>query len=188
MDNILSFTIGSMALSSILIFLGRKIIDKGFDVAVKTFENKLDILKIEHQIKYSKLHHERAELLKSLYIELTELEKVLSELTSLWQGPEWSNENDGRTDYAFKKLEDCTKIVEYNRIYFSTDFCEAIENNLRLCEKVIIDMSIAKSQSNLSLENGRQLWFEQERRVSTEIRKNRIELADLFRKLIGVEN
>lgn len=199
MNEILNIAISSITVGGVIIFLGKKIIDKGFDAAVKTFENKLDMLKMEHQIKYSKLHEERATILKDLYKELYEIEKALANMTTFSQGPEWI-QDDERRNNAVQQFRKCQNLLENNRIFFSQDFCSMLEDNLKDCTEVINNMERAKRGGKMQELNSKfdlpypeegktplDLWLEQEKRVKTDIRNRRIEMADSFRKMIGVE-
>lgn len=201
MNEILHIAIGSLTIGGVIIFLGKKLIDKGFDAALKTFENKLDLLKIEHQIKYSKLHEERASLVKVLYTDLYKLEKALVHMTTSFQGPNWTKD-DARRDEAKEQLKICNEFLEVNRIYFSEEFYNELELNIDECRKVINEMERAKRKGKTREEAAHygqpypfkdgeapiDLWLEQEAKVNTEIRTRRIELAQNFRKIIGVVN
>lgn len=199
MDDLLQILAGSATIGAVMVFLGRIIINKGFDAALKTFQNKLDLLKIEHQIKYSKLHEERASLLKDLYKELYELENKLAYLTSAFQGPEWTDD-DTRRNEVVEQYRKCKDFLEINRIFFLEDFCTKLSDNLKECEEVINGMDKAKFKAKQQDNDAKynrpyrfkagetplDIWFEQEKKVKTEIRGRRIELANCFREIIGV--
>lgn len=200
MNELFGIAIGSLTIGAIMAFLGRTIINRGFDAALKTFENKLEILKIEHQIKYSKLHEERATLLKDLYRELFDLENALAYMTTAFQGPEWTKDDDRRVK-AFSQLQKCLIILETNRIFFTSEFCSLLETNLEECLDVINQMENAKfrgkiqessiSGYNKTFKDGEtplDIWFAQEEKVKTKIRDGRIQLAEKFREIIGVED
>lgn len=199
MNEIMNIAIGSITIGSIIIFLGKLIINKGFDVAIKSFENQLDIMKIEHQIKYSKLHEERAILLKEFYKELYTLEKNLEHYTSDLQGSEWVDDIERKSN-AINQLIKCRDILESNRIYFSVNFCKEIENNFDQCTEVINNMEKAKRKEKSRInqrirgvynnegESPIDIWEAQRLKVNTEIKKRRIEIAESFKVIIGVEN
>lgn len=198
MEDFLKLVTGSLTIGAIVIFLGKLIINRGFDAALKNFQNKLDLLKIEHQIKYSKLHEERATILKNLYQELYSLEKALAYLTTAFQGEEWLNDNE-RKDKAVSRLNYCKEILEGNRIFFPEQFCEELSKVLDDCQQIIADMDRAKIKGraeNRFAERGRrfgsdneenslEMWIRQEKKVNTEIKAKRIQLANSFRKIIG---
>ena len=125
MNNLLNIAIGSVTIGGIIIFLGKQLINKGFDAALKTFENRLELLKIEHQIKYSKLHEERAIVLKDLYKHLYKLEESLVNMTTSYQDAKWTKD-DERRDKASEQLLICQDMIEENRIYFTSNFCDLL--------------------------------------------------------------
>jgi len=200
MNEILGITIGSVTIGGIIIFLGKIIINKVFDVAFKDFENKLELLKIEHQIRFSKLHDERADLLKKMYHELYELIKALRQLTASFQGQEWT-EDKTSLETATNKLKDCIDLFEPNRIFFPKLFCDKLEENLEQSRLAIYgwrvtvkkgkreEDSIIKRMPNPYNEGDTSIdwWRKIEEKITCELEDNRKKLADDFRKLIGVE-
>ncbi|MDX5427929.1 MAG: hypothetical protein LPK79_07485 [Bacteroidota bacterium] len=200
MNNLLQILIGSATIGGIVVWLGKLIINKGFDAALKTFENKLELLKIEHQIKFSKLHEERAVQLKQLYTMLYELEKSLKHYTDSFQGSEWTEDNE-RKKAAIDKLLACEDSLETNRIFFPEEFCNKLEENIDKCREVVLEMEKAKIRErrhNTNQERGIEtkykdgewpldIWFKQEEIVKNDINRRRIELANNFRELFGVE-
>lgn len=199
MEKLIAFFVGSALISGILVFLGKLVINKGFDAAMKTFENKLELMKIEHQVRFSQLHQERAVVTKDMYKMLYELKKELEYYTTSFQGQEWLTDTT-RRDKVLEVLKRCRNLVEENRIFFVEEFCEKVEKNLLECEEVIRGMEKARSLGREERRSKREgiffppkdgktsigIWIEQEEKVKIEIRKNRIKLAEEFRKLLGV--
>jgi hypothetical protein len=200
MEDLAKIFIGSTTVAAVLIWLGKVIINKGFDAALETFKNKLALLKIEHEIKYSKLHEERATILKQMFEDLYQLEVDLRHLTSHSQGPEWTEDNT-RYDKAYEQLQKSVRQLETSRIYFTSDFCDSLEDSLKNGHSIIQGMmearDDAKSQKEsyqygdpIKFEEGEkplQKWRKQRDRVESEIKERRLELAEIFRELIGVE-
>jgi len=200
MEELLQIFIGSLTIGGIIVWLGKIIINKGFDAALESFKNKLAMLKIEHEIKYSKLHSERASILKDMFENVYLLEMDLAHLTSPVQGPEWT-EDDTRYKRANDQLQKCRKQLETSRIYFTSDFCDTLEQSLKESHSVIQGMMEARNNAISRKEATRynepinfkkgesplQLWRAQRNRVESDIKTRRLELAELFRELIGVE-
>jgi hypothetical protein len=200
MNEILKIFVGSLAVSGIIVWLGKTIINKAFDAGLETYKNRLDLLKVEHQIRYSSLHEERAAILKEMFENLFLLEGALSHLTSPFQGPEWT-EDDSRYINANEQLSKCINQLEISRIYFTVDFCDLLEESLVECRGIINGMldardgeinqkELAKYNEVMEFEEGqrpRQLWRKQREKVESDIKKRRLELAHKFRELIGVQ-
>lgn len=200
MKEILNIAIGSVTVGGIIILLGKFLINKGFDIAIQTFENKFELLKIEHQIRYSALHEERAQLLKFLYRDLYKLETELKYFTSIFQGPDWTQDSE-REINARKQLQKCFDTLEENRIFFSKNFCNELKSNLDECSQVVGEMGMTKVKADSKSRAAQQgmpyrspdgkspldSWMKLAEKVNTEITQKRIDLADSFRELIGVK-
>ncbi|RZJ83037.1 MAG: hypothetical protein EOO20_23525 [Chryseobacterium sp.] len=107
-----SVVFSTLSIGSIIVYLGKKIIDRSLDLAVEKFKGSMNIqlethkfellrqaddfratlkkLELEHQVKYSRLHEERAQTIKQLYALLIDLQDKLGHMTSKFQGPEWT--------------------------------------------------------------------------------------------------
>ncbi|AXT62298.1 hypothetical protein D1816_18660 [Aquimarina sp. AD10] len=118
---ILKFSVGGITIGAIVIFLGKVIINKSSDLILENHKNKLDILKTEHQIKFSQLHSERGQIIKRLYQNLFEIEKLLNHMTTLFQGVDWKYDRE-REMAAFEKIKETRDLLELNRIYFPEEF------------------------------------------------------------------
>lgn len=197
MNNLFEFIFGIASFSGLMIFLGKTIITKSFDVSLKKYQNDLELIKIEHQVKYSKLHEERAYFLKELYIELYQVEEFLNKFIS------------PRVDITQKKISDYQKgydrikivriQIEKNRIFVSDEFCNKIYDYLDACEDIIKETARVQSKwlkENLRIDKGEAPYIFGEQsaidhlikvydKVEKDIRDLRIEVAGKFRELIG---
>ena len=85
---ILTLSIGGTTIGLIVVYLGKFILNKSSELLIESHKNKLELTRIEHQIRFSSLHSERGDIIKLLYQDLYELEQKLVIMTSLFQGPE----------------------------------------------------------------------------------------------------
>jgi hypothetical protein len=200
MENLLTIITGSTVFAAILIFLGKQIINKGFDTALISYENRLDLMKIEHEIRFSKLHEARALILKELYNDLYDLEKKLVYMTTLFQGPEWTRDDERRKSVV-EQYQKCKDFIEVNRIFFTEEFCNDLNDNLSEAKKALDTMDDAKlkgqihdqgirSNSRYEFKDGefpQDIWIRAEEQVRKKLKERRIELARSFRELMGVK-
>ncbi|MGY5851472.1 hypothetical protein [Salegentibacter sp. F14] len=190
---IIQLSIGGITIGTIVIFLGKFILDKSSEILLENHRSKLDLLKTEHQIKFSRLHHERAIIIKQLYQKLYQLEKTLAHLTSFIQGTEWKNDNS-REQNAIKILQETKELLELNRIYFPESLIHQILSSLEHFDEVIDQMMEAKNKAKM--ESGRfrfpkgegpqDLWKKAHFKVKNEIKEARLSVGDNFRSLIEV--
>ncbi len=196
----INFIFSILVSSGVIIYTAKLVVDKLLEAALKKYSSNLELIKVEHQIKFSKIFEEKAEIVKGLYRSLYELEKSLFVLTSIFQGPEWIEPE--KTLNAIEKREICVELLEMNRIYFSDSFSDLLNETFLECNNVIAQMQNAKfrekiqqeardSGTNASFKDGKRaldIWREQEEKVFNEIRTRRIALVAEFRNILGVDN
>lgn len=139
------FTIGSTCITTLLVFLGKKIIDYFFMKSLQKYKSNLELqfqsyklelnkqiesyktnlqkATFEHQIKYSKLHEERALVIKELFSKLVKVEKSMGSFVALFE-PVGERPKEEKGKDAAKDFNDFLDYVRTNEIYFSDDICE----------------------------------------------------------------
>ena len=195
LSELLQLSVGGVTVAAIIIFLGKFLISKGSDIILENHKNQLEISKNEHQIRFSSLHQERGEVLKKIYRDLYELEKKLEYVTTLAQGPNWSEERN-REEEAITKYREAYDRLEENRIYLPEDICSQIFSTLKTYSEIVNQMLQAKNKTRYEKgdqpfrfpegEGSLELWIDAEKRVQTDIKNARLELVNEFRELIGV--
>ncbi len=221
-NQIIKFFLSTSIVTSGLVYLAKLVLDKFSEARLEKYKNslqneteefkhklnfetekfkqELNKTNIEHQIKYSKLYEERGQIIRLTYTLLFDLEKSLLNLTSVFQGPGWTNdkERENKATDAIDLLEDH---LEQNRIFFSANLCDSIETIINESCRVIADMALAKRDQEFNDESKKlginltkeellqpkQAWRQLDRKVQNDIRNERLKLAQEFRNLIGVE-
>lgn len=200
MVEILKLIGGPTAVAAVLIYLGKFIINATKDTALQTHQSNLDKIKIEHQVKFSKMHEKRAQVIAELYSALYDTELALRFLVSPNQGPEWTEDKE-RIKKAYDSRLEAQRILERNRIYFSESFAEEVSKILKDSLSIIIQMQEAKMESSFTdakIRAGKDLiypdgkspydkWIALQDVVDMEFQKKRKEIAIMFGKLMGVE-
>lgn len=115
-------------------------------------------------------------------------------MTTLFQGPEWITDKT-RDDDAISKYHETLQLLENNRIFFSEKLCEQLELALKDYNEIITKMLKAKSHAKFESngtgyrfpdgEGSIELWKDAEKKTKNEIKELRLELARVFRDLIG---
>jgi hypothetical protein len=191
---LLKFSVGGLTIGGIVVVLGKIILTKGSDLLIENHKAQIEITKVEHQIKFTKLHEHRAEIIKSIYQDFYDFEIILKRLSTLYQGPKWTD-NDEKVMKALNKFEHIRDFLEYNRIYFSQDLCNKLKTTLTECNEITMLMLKAKGRAETESivkhykfsegEGSKDLWTKANDKTD-EIRILRLELASEFRELIGV--
>ena len=193
--DILKFSIGGITIAGICVFFGKLVLSKSSELLIENHKSRLEISRIEHQIKFTNLHNERGQIIKKIYQDYYDLELKLEHMTTLFQGPKWKTDNT-RDEATIEKFHETKDTIERNRIYFSEILCDKLESALDNYMTIINQMLKAKQHAKYETdENGYrfpegqgsfELWKEAENKTKTEIRHLRLELANEFRGLIGV--
>ena len=116
------------------------------------------------------------------------------------QGSEWTKntERDKKTTEVITELR---TQLEQNRIFFSTNLCNKIEAILTEAHKITVDIYVAKKDQEYNdysnkrgyfrtteeLLQPAQSWRQLDQKVQKDIKAARLNLAQEFRLLIGVE-
>lgn len=200
-EYILKLSFAGITLGGIIIYLGRLIINKGSDLIIENQRNKMELARIDYQLKMSSLTEERAQIIKLIFQLLYKLELSLTTLTTTLQGPDWIDDKLRELE-AEAALNETLQLLEENRIYFSQEHCNSIENVLMESRKVILNMKKAKlheknvkknieskrtDRNESDEESPLEIWRKAESSVKNNIRVLRMNLADTFRELIGVK-
>ncbi len=222
LTQIITYFLSTSVITAGLVYLAKIIIDKfvearfekfkhslqkenetfthNLNLEAEKFRHELNTTATEHQIKYAKLYEERGLVIKFIYNLLLELENALTNLTTTFQGPEWTTDTD-RENRTTNVISQLRVQLEQNRIFFSTSLCDNIEDIILDAHKIKVDMYVVKKdQQNNDYSNKvgifktseellqpTQTWRELDQKVQKDIKTARLNLAQEFRTLIGVE-
>jgi len=209
MDKLIYFFSGITALTAAAIWLGKLIINKTFDLGLEKYKstlqkdieehkNKLGRQSLEHEVKFYKLHADRAEKIKTLYTKVIELERALVYSTTIAQGPEFIKDTKRDLD-CMQTIQDLIFQLELDKIYFTKDTVAKFEEIIKEAWGIIFQMrrvrstassmdyyiSVGKQPPESYLNHG-DLWDKAFQRTQNEFRQLKESLADDFRTLIGL--
>ena len=96
---------------------------------------------LEHQVRFSKLHERRAEVIAELYGLLVEAHWASQSFISL---AEWSGEPSKQEKYvtAMNKVADFYRFFDKNRIYLPEPLCQQLEQFLKNIRSKIIEFGV----------------------------------------------
>ena len=143
MNPIVEFLTAATFITGIIVYVARLAINKGFDVALKNHQNRLDLLKKEHEVRFSSLHSERAKVIKATYSRLSEIQLLLNQYFAIAITPPISEE-EPKEFYELKdEIEDTRILIDRNSIYFTIDVSDSIIDLLHIgldCLQVISEL------------------------------------------------
>lgn len=129
MKQVFFYFFAMSGITTFSIWVGKLIITKSFDIRIESYKaglqkeiegykSNLSKISLEHQIKFSRLHEDRAEKIKVLYHKVIELERALIFATTVSQGPDFMNDHE-RDNNCFEKIRSLIQQLDLDRIYFS---------------------------------------------------------------------
>lgn len=142
----------------------------------------------ENQIRFSRLHADRAAAIKELYTRVAALENALSVMVH----PVQPSSNGIQNTHKQTALKSYTELQNYfceNRIFFSEEDADVIEKLLETAEKVFCDYTTYDQSSDTTprdKEDQRQLRLESYNAMCHQFPPLRASLEKHFREALGL--
>jgi len=211
--------IGSTAIVFLLKQVGTRLIDHFFNTRLQRYESELNIqfqtiklkfdkdievhkanlqkINYEHSIRYSKLHEERAEVIKNLFQKLVKVEESMGSFFAIFEyAGATPKEEKGKR--AAEEFNEFIRYFELNEIYFmeaTSKLISEIINKIRdawykytaypsykKIDYFVPDPELAKIEKRML-----ELWIEAWKTLREEIPPLKTRLKQDLQKLIGVE-
>jgi len=204
MNPIVEFLTAATFITGIIVYVARLAINKGFDVALKNHQNRLDIMKKEHEIKFTSLHNERAVVIKDLYQKLLGIEKSLKILAYPGRKDKPSYIILRQTPPNSGEIKRVIAFVQENGLFFDNQVYESILDTLNKSVNYLHNIKELKKKMNgidktldeledtdesvynFLISEWAQLSADIVKLVSL-YKEDRKEIADQFRELLGVK-
>jgi hypothetical protein len=178
---------GNAALLLVISFLGRSLIGNFLTKDVEKFKGDLQLATIEHEIRFSKLHEKRAEMLAELYKLLV---AATWETESFASPMEWDGEPNKQQKYqkAMNAITEYFRFFDQHRIYIPEELCASLEEfarklrtpTIRLGVYLKIDYPNAQTTEKMF-----EVWTQAWDSAQKDVPQLRRALEAEFRKLLG---
>jgi hypothetical protein len=151
-------------------------------------QSSLQLVELEHQIRFSELHERRAEIIAELYSRAVGLYRAASAFVKLYQS---LNEVKNRENIKslWNAADKFRNYFDKHRIYFNENTCTTIDSFnealSKACSNLIVFIQDAPA---LSL-TAAQIWDEWNKAMALmegDVPKIRKSLEESFRKILGV--
>jgi hypothetical protein len=155
------------------------------------FKNSLQMMALEHQVRFSKLHEKRAEVIAGVYERLVDVEKEGGRFVLV----EGFDNGTERQQEAWDKIRaamlDVSLFIEKHRIYLPERICALLKTFLDIMSKNLtgvgvyssIKSPIAKTQADKQ-----EVLAKAYEAFQSDIPAAKRALEDEFRKMLGVED
>lgn len=160
------------------------------DIETEKLRHSLQTLAVEHQVRFSKLHERRAEVIAELYSKIVDAEQDglgFAYVGGFKEGPERQEAYLA----THKRLVELYYFAEKNRIYLPEHICALMKTFMDAVRKSVIELNIyAPIDQPLNpqlLEKKVQVITEVYQAFEGKIPAARRELENEFRQVLGVE-
>jgi hypothetical protein len=201
------FAIGAGAIVFLLKYFGTKFIDHffdtklqnlkfNFDKEVESFKASLQKILFEHNVIYSKLHEERAEVIKNIFQKLYKVEVSMGSFLAIFE-PAGMMPREERGKIAAKEFNEFIEYYGLNEIYFPDDVSGLINKivseirdawfkfiaypSYKNIEHFVPDPELAKIE-----EAKLKLWIDAWNTMRNDIPPLKAQIKQELQKLIGV--
>ena len=158
------------------------------DAAIENLKNSLQLKTIEHQVRFSKLHEKRAEVIAKLYVILVE---SLWETESFVSPMEFVGELSKNEKHvlARNKLADVYRYFDQHRIYLPDTLCDSLEKLIQEIRTIVIEFGVWVPYDHEHLptharEQRQAVWEKSWKAIREEIPIARKQLETEFRGLL----
>lgn len=195
---------GNAALLAVLGVIGKSLLDKLIVRDTKQFEsdlmakssatiehlkNELQLKTIEHQIRFSRLHEKRADVIAELYGFFVE---ALWEAESFLSPMGWNGEPKKKEKHitAMNKLADLFRYFDKHRIYLPPELCSSLEQLVIEIRSLVIDFGVyfdfpESSLNDSTQQEKRKAWHAGWGAIKNQVPLARQNLENEFRFLLG---
>jgi hypothetical protein len=129
MRNIANFLIASGLITLLAGYLGRKFIDNYFDKGMERYKVDLDKLKIEHQVKFTRLHEDRAMVIRELFSKLADVEKSMGSFVAVLE-PSGQPPKEEKGKKAANDFNGLVDLFRRNEVYLSDETADLMNEIL----------------------------------------------------------
>ena len=158
------------------------------DTAIERLKADLQRAAFEHQVRFSKFHEKRAEV-------IAQLDKYLAETT--WAIEDFVQPIEGEPSRKEKyvptwnKIVECLRFLDQHRVYLPESFCNKLEEFIKKLRRLTIEVGVYERIENPNGETLHKKWKILEQAwdsVNQEIPAARRALEQEFRPILGDES
>jgi hypothetical protein len=178
---------GNAALLLVIAFLGRSLVGNFLTKDIEKFKADLQVAAVEHQVRFSKLHEKRAQVLADLY----KLLVLAARETESFASPmEFAGEPDKKQKLraTISAIANYFTFFDEHRIYIPQQLCVSLEEFARKLRRLSSDFGVYVGidfPTQRTSEEKQKAWLAAWDSVQSEVPQLRSRLEEEFRRLLG---
>ena len=174
---------GSAALFAVVAWLARSLIKHFLEKDLESFKLNLEKVSFEHQIRFSKLHEIRAQIIADLYGRLYEFHWAVCAFLRDFHK---ANHDAQRVQELDDKSYDFKDFFDKHRIYFTENICSKIDTLVNSLYSAYAPLGSIVSGTDRNDNQVKQDWNKCAKIVKEKYPEIRESLERDFRKILGV--
>ena len=159
------------------------------DKEIERLKNSLQMVAVEHQVRFSKLHEKRADVIADLYKRLVD---------ALWQGQMFVRSSEANPSPAQlgeylkteREVSDLFRFIEQHRIYLPDSVCTLLDKFVAQVRQHVVAAGVfgsVKNWNEQTLQQSHDAFTKAYEEFENDIPAARKALEIEFRKMLGVE-
>lgn len=163
---------------------------------IEAFKSVLQVSAVEHQVRFTKLHDKRAEVIQTLYSKLVALDLAIHSVLKLFHKTGEPSLEEKVREYG-RLHNEFNDFYLPNKIFFDAQACKVLDDFLFLSRNTYFDIttypidptSVEYKHGPRELLNERHEYWEKARKVfENDISGLKTQMEIQFRKMLGVES
>jgi hypothetical protein len=111
------------------------------DVQIEKLKNSLQMTAVEHQVRFSKLHAERAEAIRDIYTQMVGVQWLGQRFAYSGMGSDqWNHQED--YNKTMKKIEEFAFFIDTRRFYLPRGICNLLDQFVDALRKTVIPIGV----------------------------------------------
>jgi|SRR3990170_5462565 len=180
---IISSILGSATLFAVVAWLTRSLIKHFFERDLVRFKLNLEKISFEHQIRFSKLHEIRAQIIADLYGRLYEFHWAVCAFLRDFHK---ANPDAQRVQKLDDKSYEFKDFFDKHRIYFTENICSKIDEIVNALYSAYVPLEAIAPSTDRNDKELKRDWIKCAKIVQEKYPAIRESLESDFRKILGV--
>ncbi len=187
-------SLGGMAVfGAVTAYLGRIGLDAFVSGRIESYKKNLERIAVEHDVRFKRLHTERADIIKCFYEKLSKLDEVLSSALAPFQLAQDAPLVE-KVELMAKHFNETRDYFVPRRIFFDEQTCEQVDRVLNLARGIFYDVTVHEidvQHPNYKYDRGilierHDFWEKARASHKNDFSPLKKNLEGQFRKILGI--
>jgi len=164
------------------------ILQKESQQELMRLQSSLQLIQLEHQVRFTKLHENRARIIAEIYSRLVKLHRTASTFVRMYHSVD-DTKNKENIKQLWGCLDNFTEYFEKHRIYFNQNTCSEIDCLINALSKAVSTLIFFIQEAGAIEPTTHEVYIEWDKAMTImegDVPKIKKSLEGSFRGLLGV--